>query len=120
MKRLATICIILILSILAAGFSLPARNPDDFTGKWYSAADQTLYLFHEGLIHCSKNAVATSDSTAISGAYTCSQKSILLFAVGIDGLEREKELYLVQKGEGSFLCENPDGSGTIYFIRYNA
>lgn len=119
MRRLAISGILFILCIIIAGLSQTATDPADFSGKWYSSADQSVYLFCEGLIHCDKNTVAISVSDTISGAYTCSKSSIFLFVVGMDGLEEEKELYLVHKDESSFLCEHEDGTGRMYFIRYN-
>lgn len=119
MKRLVIICFLISISILITGLLQPAINPEDFSGRWYSAKDQGIYQFQEGLIYCDKHPVMLSDDAFISGAYSCSRNSIFLFARGIEGLETEKELYLVHKGEGSFLCEQKDGSGMIYFIRYN-
>ena len=53
---------------------------------------------------------------AIKGA---GNKSVFLFASGIDGLEQSRELYLVENDTESFLCENKDGSGQIFFVRDN-
>jgi len=119
MKRLAGFCIIIVLCIILTGLCQTAIDPEEFTGQWFSAEDQRVYLFRDGLIVCSQNGVPVSEKEAISGAYSFSKKSIYLFAVGISGLETEKELYVVHKGEGSFLCENEDGSGKVYFIRYD-
>lgn len=119
MRWLAILSIILFLLILVAGLSQTAIDPDDFTGKWYSSEDQSIYLFQEGLIYCPKHAIALSDRDSISGAYSFCGSSVFLFANGIEGLETEKELYLVTNHDGCFLCENQDGSGTVYFIRYN-
>lgn len=119
MKREAVFGIVIFLLIIMAGLCQTAIDPEDFTGKWYSSDDQSVYLFQEGLIYCQKNAVALSDTVSISGAYSFSRNSVLLFAEGVEGLEKEKELYLVSSGDGCFLCDNKDGSGRIYFIRYN-
>lgn len=119
MNRTSFFCIILCLGIVIAFWGQTAIDPEDFSGQWYSSGDQNAYLFREGLIYNSKHTVKLSDSEFISGAYSYCKDSIFLFAEGIEGLETEKELYLVHKGDGSFLCENKDGSGTIYFIRYN-
>lgn len=119
MKRLAIFGIIVIFCILIAGFCQTAMDPEAFAGQWYSSSDQSIYLFQEGLIYSPQNAIAISDTDSISGAYSYCGKSVFLFASGIKGLETEKELYLIHKGDGSFLCENKDGSGKIYFIRYH-
>lgn len=118
MKRLFLFGIMIVLLAVIVGFSRTAFDPDAFTGKWYSAADQSVYLFQEGLIYNSKHSVPVSDKDALSGAYTCCKDSVYLFAKGIAGLETEKELFLVERNDGSFLCEREDGSGEIYFIRY--
>lgn len=118
MKRPTTLFFIAALLIVIAGLIQTARDPASFSGEWYSSQDQTLYLFEEGLIYCSKHPVALSENSFLSGAYVCSKESIYLFATGIHGLEREQELYLIRKEDCSFLCENKDGSGRIYFIRY--
>ena len=119
MRRLAISFISIILIILIAGLCQTALNPEDFSGIWYSANDQTVYRFQEGLIYSAKHAVQLSDSASISGAYTFCKESIFMFVTGIDGLETEREVYLVENGNGSFLCENDDGTGIVYFIRYN-
>lgn len=116
MKYLLPLCLVLL--IIALGLNQPLLDPLDYTGQWYSAADQSVYLFENGLIHCQRHTIPVSHSDTISGAYSFSRHSILLFAQGIEGLETEKELYPVHKNEGSFLCENKDGTGEIYFIRY--
>lgn len=119
MKRLAFFCILVSCLVLATGLCQTALDPNDFSGQWYSSENQNLYVFQEGLIHCPKHAVEISADESISGAYSCSRTSIFLFAKGIQGLEKEKELYLVHNGKGSFLCENQDGTGKIYFARYH-
>ena len=119
MKRLFLFGMIIVLLIIIVGFSRTAFDLGAFTGKWYSAADQSVYLFQEGLIYNAKHSVPVSDTNALSGAYTCCRDSIYMFATGIAGLETEKELFLVERKDGSFLCEREDGSGEIYFIRYN-
>lgn len=119
MKRLAASCVIIFLCFLIAGLSQTAIDSEDFTGQWYSSTDQNVYLFQEGIIYCSKHAVILSDTISISGAYSFSRNSIFMFTKGIAGLETEKELYLVRRGDESFLCENEDGTGAVYFIRYS-
>ena len=116
MKYLLSLCLVLL--IIALGLNQTILDPLDYTGQWYSAKDQSLYLFENGLIHCRRHSIPVSGSDTISGAYSFSRHSILLFARGVEGLETEKELYLVQKGDSSLLCENQDGTGEIYFIRY--
>lgn len=118
MKRLALACVIIFLCILFAGLCRPVMDVEDFTGQWYSSGDQSIYLFREGILYCSKHGIPLSEETSISGAYTFSGHSIFLFAEGVPGLETEKELYLVHSGEGSMLCEHEDGTGAVYFIRY--
>ena len=118
MKRPAVFCVIILALILFAGLSQTAKDPSYFSGQWYSSTDQTAYFFQEGLIYCSKYPVPVSENAFLSGAYVSGKQSILLFAAGVEGLETEKELYLVHKDNGSFLCEREDGSGKIYFIRY--
>lgn len=118
MKRWTVFGIGILLCILVTGLTRTALDPADYTGVWYSPEDQSAYLFQEGLIFCEKHPVAVSDSDFISGSYTFCGDSVFLFAEGISGLEQEMELYLVHKGESSVLCENQDGTGKVYFIRY--
>jgi len=108
----------MVLLVLILVLGQTAINSQDYIGQWYSADDQSIYLFQDGLIYCSKHIVALSEKDSISGAYTYSKNSILLFAKGIEGLETEQEVYLVNNEDGSFLCENKNGKGKIYFIRY--
>lgn len=119
MKRRTVFGIGILLCILVAGLYQTALDPAEYTGIWYSSEDQSAYLFQDGLIYCEKHPVFVSDQDSISGFYTFCRDSVLLFARGISGLEREMELYLVYSDESSFLCENPDGTGRIYFIRHN-
>ena len=118
MRYLVILCVVIFICILTVGLCRTAVDPGEFTGKWYSAADQSVYLFQEGLIYCGRHAVAISETETLSGAYSFGKDSIFLFATGIPGLEKERELYLVNRGEESSLCENRDGSGKVYFIRY--
>lgn len=119
MKRVTLWCIIFSILLIIVGLCQTAINPNAFTGQWYSSADQSIYVFQNGLITCNKHDVTTPEMASISGAYTYCKDSIYLFVNGIEGLETEKELYLVHKGEGSFLFENKDGTGKFYFVRYH-
>ncbi len=119
MKRVAVICIVLFIICIFTGLSRTALDPEDFSGLWYTAEDQRAYSFQEGLIFCSKQYPGISGVESIRGAYWYCKDSVILFAKGIEGLETEKELYLIYNGDMSCLCENKDGSGKIYFIRYN-
>ena len=116
MKHAIAICAVLLIIIVGLGQTV--IDPGDYTGEWYSSDDQSIYHFQDGLIYCSKHAVALSGANSISGAYSYCRNSVFLFAEGIDGLESEKEIFLIHKDEGSFLCENKDGTGKIYFMRH--
>ena len=119
MRRLVVLLIALLLLIIITGLSRTALDPEVFRGEWYSADDQTLYYFQDGLIYSSKFADEITDASSISGAYTYSRDTIFLFAEGVSGLETEQEIYLVQNHDGRFLCESKDGTGMIYFIQCN-
>ncbi len=119
MKRWGIPVIIILLLIAFSVLNQPAIDPEDFSGEWYSGQEQCIYDFREGLIYCRKYQIPVSDTESISGAYTFSGKSVYLFAVGIEGLEKEKELYLIENPEESLLCENKEGTGRIYFVRDN-
>lgn len=118
MKRWLPLGMILAL-ILAAACCLSgtAIAPEDFTGTWYSAADGSVYVFREGIIECEAHQIPASGDTIFSGAYSFSRDSIVIFAVGVDGLEETQELYLIRSRNGDRLCGNPDGTGTVYFYR---
>ena len=119
MRRLAAFCVFLIVSILAIGLFCVALDPNQYAGYWYSSNDQCVYLFQDGLIFSVNNAEAFLNEDSFEGAYTYSKDVVFLFVKDIEGLEREKNLYLHHSGDASFLCENKDGSGKIYFMRYN-
>ena len=116
MRRRAIVFIIICILLIIVGMSQTAWNPDSIRGEWYSSDDQKSYLFEEGLIFCDKYAL---DTDSLCGAYSYCRNSVLLFAKGIEGLGTETEIYYFKNHDGSFLCENKDGSGKIYFIRYN-
>lgn len=118
MKRWAIAAAIVLLVIFCT-LNRTAVNPDDFTGPWYSGTEQCIYHFQDGLISCPKYSILISDGKPISGAYAFAGKSVFLFAEGIEGLETEREVFLIKTAEESLLCENKDGSGQIYFIRDN-
>ena len=116
MRRLAIVSIIICILLIIVGLSQTAWNPESICGAWYSSDDQQAYLFEEGLIFCDKYAL---DKDSLCGAYSYCRNSVFLFVTGMDGLETEKEIYCIKDRDGSFLCENKDGTGRIYFIRYD-
>lgn len=118
MKRWGIAAAVVLLGIFCA-LNQTAMDPADFTGDWYSSREQCIYHFRNGLISCPKYPIMISDGNTISGAYVFSGKSVLLFAEGIEGLETEREVYLIETEEESLLCEKPDGTGQIYFVRDN-
>ncbi len=118
MKRWLLLGIIMVL-VLAGICCLfrTALEPEAFTGVWYSAEDGSAYVFQGGIIRCQEHHVPVSDDTIFSGSYSFSADSIALFAVGVEGLEQVREIYLIRSWRGDRLCENRDGSGTVYFYR---
>lgn len=118
MKRWLLVGLAIIIVVIIAFLGQPAVDPDDFTGEWYSVSGQQIYRFHHGIIHCEQYGAALADGRSISGAYVFSGKTVALFAMGVDGLETVKELYLIENREESLLCDKEEGNGTIYFVRY--
>lgn len=118
MKRLTGICLVLLYIGILMGLLKPAMDPTDFSGIWFSSENQSAYLFQEGLIIPSKQNTTLSDTDSICGAYVFCRDSVVLFVQDMEGLKTERELYLNQDGEVSFLSENSDGSGRIFFVRY--
>ena len=116
MRRLAIVSIIICILLIIVGLSQTAWNPESIRGEWYSSDDQQAYFFEEGLIFCNKHSY---DTDLPCGAYIYCSDSVFLFTKGIEDLEMEKEIYFFKNRDGSFLCENKDGTGRIYFIRYN-
>lgn len=118
--RKAAIAGVLFL-VIGVMFTLgrTATDPQDYSGEWYSADCQCIYLFQEGIIYSRKHTVPLTEGNAISGAYIFAGDTVALFAVGVDGLETVKELYLIQNEEGSILCENRNEDSKIFFIRAN-
>jgi hypothetical protein len=119
MKKWLLLGIAAMIVALIVFLGQSAVDPEDFTGEWYSVSGQQIYLFQNGIIHCGQHSADLGDGSTISGAYIFSGKSVALFAMGVDGLETVKEIYLVENKEESLLCENADGTGTIYFVRHN-
>ena len=119
MKRWLLLGIAIITVAIIAFLGQSAVDPEDFTGEWYSANGQHIYLFQNGIIQCEQHFAELPDGSTFSGAYSFSGKSVALFAMGVDGLEEVKELYLIEHKEESLLCDNSDGTGTIYFVRHN-
>ena len=119
MKRWLLLGIAVITVAIIAFLGQSVVDPEDFTGEWYDTSGQHIYLFRNGIIHCEQHFTTLPDGSTFSGAYTFSGKSVALFAMGVDGLEDVKELYLVENKNESLLCDSADGSGTIYFVRYN-
>lgn len=119
MKRSLVVGFIIIVIVSAVGLSRTAVNPECFAGVWYASDDQSIYLFQEGLIYIGRDGAASPEAGNICGAYAYSQKTLFLFVEGIEGLETERLLYLVRDGDSSCLCEQEDGSGRLYFVRYN-
>lgn len=118
MKRWGIAAAVVLLGIFCA-LNRTAMDPADFTGDWYSSREQCIYHFQDGLIYCPKYPIIFSEGEPISGAYSFSGKSVFLFAEGIEGLETEREVYLIETKEESILCEKADGTGQIYFVRDN-
>ena len=118
MKRWGISAAIALLAIFCL-LGRTAVDPEDFTGQWYSSREQCIFLFRDGLIYCEKYPISESDPSFLSGAYVFSGKSVFLFANGIEGLEKEREVYLIETPEESLLCEKKDGTGQIYFVRDN-
>lgn len=119
MRKLLLCGIAIITVAMLAFLGQTAVDPDNFNGEWYSASGQQIYRFQNGIIHCDQYSVALADGNSISGAYTFSGKSVALFALGVEGLESVKELYLVENKVESLLCERKDGTVKIYFVRHN-
>lgn len=116
MKRFLITAVIIILAVIGM-LGQTILDPADYTGEWYSANGQCVYLFREGIIYCEKHSIPLFDGSAVSGAYTFSGKSIVLFAAGAEGLETTRELYLIEHKEEIYLCDNEEGTGEIFFIR---
>lgn len=114
MKRWIPLCV----AFLFGGVVLLSRTAisyEDFTGTWYSCSSGEGYLFSQGIIVCQEN--AREEAWAMDGAYNVSRDSLFLFARGVEGLETERVVYLINRNEGDLLCENSDGTGAVYFTR---
>ena len=119
MRRWLLCGIAIIIVAVIAFLGQTAIDPEDFTGEWYSASGQQIYRFQNGIIHSDQHSAVLPDGSSISGAYTFSGKSVALFAMGVEGLESVRDLYLIENKEESLLCERKDGTGKIYFVRHN-
>lgn len=109
-----------LLLILALGLFSTAWNPGDFTGNWYSSDDGELYLFREGMVVCEEHNIMTASEEAMCGAYCFDRDSVAVFAMGVEGLETPRQLYLIHGSDGDRLCETKDGSGSTFFYRERA
>ena len=105
--------------LLAAGLLLgrTASPYDLFTGEWYSCDEGNRYVFSQGIIVCEEFGIPLGENQTMSGAYCVSRDSMVLFAQGVEGLETERDVYLVHGPGGDALCEYPDGTGRIFFTR---
>ena len=117
MKKWLALSVILIAAVIGILLNQTVCDPSEFSGEWYSASDQTLYLFQEGMIYCQKHPVMLLNDQPVSGAYTFSGKTVMLFASGVEGLEKERQLYLIHNKDESILCDRKDGRGKVFFIR---
>jgi len=117
MKKLIGPIILLIIITVVFLLGQSATDPADYAGVWYTANGKDTYRFLDGIIFCRSHGVSLPDGSTISGAYTYSGKKIVLYANGVEGLETERDLYLVEHQQEVLLCDNPDGKGVIYFIR---
>lgn len=101
------------LAVLLSAFiwlNRPVLQPEQFTGRWYAQNTGIRYTFEEGLIW-------PEGTDTFGGAYCFGKDSVFLFAPGVEGLEKEQQLYLVSDKAGDLLCEKEDGTGTVYFRR---
>lgn len=106
------------IGIIFLGIVLLSRTAisyPDFMGEWYAYSDGKRYVFSEGIIQ--ESDPNGKNEEMISGAYSVCRDSMLLFARGIEGLETERNVYLIHKSSGDLLCEHPDGTGIVYFTR---
>lgn len=105
--------------LLAAGLLLgrTAIPYETFTGEWYSSEEGIRYVFSQGIIMCEEFGIPLGENQTMSGAYCVSRDSMVLFARGVEGLETERDVYLVHGSRGDVLCEHPDGSGIVFFTR---
>ena len=101
-----------LLAGLAAGAFLTRPIRSDYSGLWYSAGERQVYVFHDGLI--SKEG-ELENGEAFLGAYCPAEQKLLLFVLGIDGLEQERELYLIRQNGREALWDRE--GGTIFFYR---
>jgi hypothetical protein len=93
MKKWLLLGFAVIAVVLIAFLGQPAVDPEDFTGEWYSTDGQNIYRFQNGIIHCDKHNISLADDSIFSGAYIFSGKSVVLFTMGIEGIETEQKLY---------------------------
>lgn len=101
-----------LLAGLAAGAFLTRPICSDYSGLWYSAGGQQAYVFRDGLI--SKEG-ELEDGEAFLGAYCPADQKLLLFVLDIDGLEQERELYLIRQNGREALWDREDG--IVFFYR---
>lgn len=101
--------------IVLAGLllSAPARKPEDFTGQWYLGDAHAKYLFEDGLI----SRETDNGESGIAGAYIFCADKLLLYVTDVEGLEEERELYLVRRTSGDLLCGSKNSTEEVFFSR---
>ena len=112
MKRY-TLGIILFFLFLVLLLSRDAITPEHFTGLWYCIEDAGVYQFQDGIIE----QIKPFSTPIMDGAYCFSRNTITLFVRDTQNLNTVKTLYWISEKNNDYLCEDPDGKGTIYFSR---
>ena len=100
---------------LTAGAFLTRPICPDYSGLWYSAGEQQAYVFQDGLISMEGEPHGAEDGESFRGAYCPADQKLLLFVLDIDGLEQERELYLIKQNGKEALWDREDG--IVFFYR---
>lgn len=115
-KRALVLALALILCLSGCmAYEDDASPTAAYDGTWYFAVNGAECKFIDGCIYrYDKNEL---DGQSLTGIYSPAGDHIDANVAYISTLDQTKTLYIVSGENGDFLCDDPDGSGTVYFYR---
>lgn len=114
-KRGFLLVLALILCLVGCAYEQDASPTAAYDGTWYFALNGAECSFTDGQIYrYDKNAL---DGQSLTGIYSAAGDHIDANVAYIGSLDQVRQLYIVQGENGDYLCDQADGSGTVYFYR---
>lgn len=115
-KRAFLLALALVLCLTGCAYENDDASPTAaYDGTWYFAINGAECKFMDGRIYrYDKNEL---DGQSLTGIYSPAGDHIDANVAYIGSLSQAQALYIVSGENGDFLCDQPDGSGTVYFYR---